>query len=143
MHQDSFILIPCPSKTEGELFKLLGAFERTYDSGDTEDRYIIAFACKERHEIQNLVLYCFEKLLHMPPTVENVTHAAILALCSKLLMMRPDGTLPSEETTEFIRKQFNIRVNRTDILFLGGKNPTQGNMELTKLQMEAIMSANK
>lgn len=143
MHQDSFILIPCPNKVDGEMFKLLGAYERTYDSGDTEDRYVIAFTCKERNEIPGIIFYCFEKHLHMRPTVENVTHAAILANCAKLLTMRPDGTYPSEETAKFVNKEFNINVNRFDMMFLGAKNPMQGNMELIKLQMEAIMSGNQ
>lgn len=140
MHQDSFVLIPCPSKTDGELFKLLGAFERNYHNGNTEDYYIIAFAAKKRDEIPNLVFYCFEQHLHMPPTVENVAHAAILANCAKLLQMRPDGTLPTEERAQDVCKKYNISISRYDMMFLGGQN---GDMELLKANLAAVMSANR
>lgn len=140
MHQDSFVLIPCPSKTDGELFKLLGAFERTYDNGNTEDYYVLAFAAKHRYEIPNLVFYCMEQHLHMEPTVENVVHAAILANCVSLLNMRPDGTVPTEERAEHLRNTFRVNIDRHDMIFLGGLN---GNMELVKLSMEALMSANR
>ena len=140
MHLDSFVLIPCPAKTDGGLFKLLGAFERTYDNGDTEDYYILAFAATHRQEIQNLVFYCFEQHLHMKPTNENVVHAAILASCANLLHIRPDGTNPTEERAEHLRKTYNVNIDRHDMIFLGGMN---GNMEFVKLSMEALMSSNK
>ena len=74
----------------------------------------------------------------MQPTTENVVHAAIFANCSRLLTMRPDGSIPTEERTADICKKFNINISRYDILFLGGRG---GNMEVLKAHLASIMPA--
>jgi hypothetical protein len=140
MHQNSFVLIPCPNKVESGLFKLLGAYELTYPNGNTEDLYVVAFKCDERSEIPSLVFYCFEQHLHMHPTDENVVHAAILATCGNLLMICPDGTYPTEERAADMRQKFNISTNRYNMMFLGARD---GNMEQVQASMKIIMSANQ